>query len=186
MTTQNMITCEKCNLEKDASEFLTKRSQKVTKFCISCKEKARIYQYNLTHTDQHDKKKTLKESLIKTILLMEELTKNENLKNEINNILSKDNTRDINQEIEEAKSLVNIFKVKEEENEAGEIIKTIHPAYVPKTRRPRKTLEERNIIPEKPTHSLCKLCNAQVLSQWRYKHYKCKTHLRNLQNSLQS
>lgn len=180
MNSQNMIfqpvgkTCDKCNLEKDTSEFLTKKTQKVTKFCTSCRDICRQYQYNLTHTDKHDKKKNLKESLIKTILLMEELTKNENLKNEINTILSRDNTRDINQEIEEAKSLVNVFKVSEEN-----VIK-------PKTRKPRKRLEERNIIPERPTHSLCKLCNAQVLSQWMYKHYKCKTHIRNLLQAEQS
>ncbi len=163
MNSQNMLTCENCNLEKDATEFLTKRTQKVTKFCSSCKEKARIYQYNLTHTDKHDKKKNLKESLIKTIQLMEEVNKNENLKNEINNILNKD----LNKEIQEAKSLVNVFKAPLEKKKA--------------LKRPRRTLEEKNIIPERPSHSLCKLCNAQVLTQWMYKHYKCKTHLRNLQ-----
>ena len=176
MTTQNLITCEKCKLEKDANEFLTKLKTKPTKFCIACKEKSRIYQYNLTHTDKHDKKKNLKESLIKTISLMEEVAKNENLKNEINNILS----RDIRQEIDEAKSLVNIFKEQKPTTELN------HEKKVKELKRPRKTLEEKNIIPERPTHSLCEICNAQVLTRWMYKHYKCKTHIRNLETLQQT
>jgi len=181
MTTQNLITCEKCKLEKDATEFLTKLKTKPTKFCIACKEKSRIYQYNLTHTDKHDKKKNLKESLIKTISLMEEVAKNENLKNEINNILSRDNViRDISQEIDEAKSLVNIFKEQKPTTELNQEKKE------KELKRPRKTLEEKNIIPERPTHSLCEICNAQVLTRWMYKHYKCKTHIRNLETLQQT